>query len=63
MESNEKKAKREKNLAAKELQKIWGNIDLPRFWKDVVKEVSKETEAYERARAKSLEGGTHQVLL
>lgn len=57
----EKKSK--ESITPQELQKMWGSVDLSRFWTKVVQNVSKEADAYERARAKSREGAAHQVLL
>jgi len=52
-----------KSISPEELQRMWASVDLSHFWKEVVKNVSKEADAYERARAKSREGAAHQVLL
>ena len=58
-----KKGKDREKVSAQELQKMWASVDLSRFWMEVVKKVSKEADAYEKARAKSREGAAHQVLL
>lgn len=55
--------KKREGITPQELQKMWANVDLSRFWTKVVQNVSKEADAYERARAKSREGAAHQVLL
>ena len=58
-----KKDKDRENISPEELQRMWVSVDLSRFWTKVVQNVSKEADAYERARAKSREGAAHQVLL
>jgi hypothetical protein len=55
--------KNKESITPQELQKMWDSVDLPRFWTNVVKNVSKEAYAYERARAKSRAGAAHQVIL
>lgn len=55
--------KKRESITPQELQKMWVSVDLSRFWTKVVQNVSKEADAYERARAKSKEGAAHQVLL
>lgn len=62
MKAVAKKKKRER-ATPQELQKMWASVDLPNFWAEVAQKVSKDADAYERARAKSREGAAHQVLL
>ena len=50
-------------ISTRKLQQMWVNVDMSRFWTDMVQNVSKEADAYERARAKSREGSAQQVLL
>lgn len=57
------KKKDKKSISPKELQKMWASVNLPNFWAEVAQKVSKDADAYERARAKSREGAAHQVLL
>lgn len=52
-----------RRISPQELQRMWANVDMSRFWRDVVQSVSREADAYEQARAKSREGAAHQVLL
>jgi hypothetical protein len=51
------------SISPQELERMWESVDLSRFWTEVVQNVSKEADAYERARAKSREGAANQVLL
>ena len=57
------KRKKKKPISPQDLQKMWESVDLPRVWRQVVQNVSREVDAYERARAKSREAAAHQVLL
>lgn len=50
-------------ISTRELQQMWGKVNMPQFWTVIVQNVSKEADAYERARAKSREGAAQQVLL
>ena len=54
--------KDKERITPQELKKMWTSVDLSRFWMKVIENVSKEVDAYERARAKSREGAAHQVL-
>ena len=46
-------AEQKDKISQQELQKMWQNIELTRFWGKVVENVSKEADAYEQARALS----------
>ncbi|HAJ44396.1 MAG: hypothetical protein UV53_C0002G0012 [Candidatus Azambacteria bacterium GW2011_GWE1_42_9] len=38
---------------ADELEKMWKSVDMPNFWAEVARKVSKEADTYRIARAKS----------
>jgi hypothetical protein len=45
-----------------EIQKMFDNIDLKKFWKKVTKKISEDADKYAYARAKSREQG-HQIFV
>lgn len=42
-----------RSITPKELERMWLGVNLAHFWEEVIKNVSKEANAYEFARAKS----------
>ncbi len=49
------------SISPQELERMWKNVDLSRFWRKVIERVSREADAYEYARAKSK--GVNQVFI
>ena len=50
-----------KRVSPKELERMWKNVNLPNFWREVSEKALPEMEAYRIARAKSR--GVNQVFI
>lgn len=60
---NKNGEKPDDTISDEELMKVLEQIDWDAHWQKVIEIMSREATAYERARAKSLEGAAQKVLL